>query len=79
MLNPDFRDMLSALQGAEVEYLVVGAFALAPTVCGRPKDLAESHGSRVSPKTKPCREPVGFELLLDRTGTLRPALKFFSR
>ncbi|MCP4500554.1 MAG: hypothetical protein GY822_11395 [Deltaproteobacteria bacterium] len=29
MLNPDFRDMLSALQDAEVEYLIVGAFALA--------------------------------------------------
>jgi len=29
MLNPDYRDMLSALSAAEVEYLVVGAFALA--------------------------------------------------
>lgn len=29
MLNPDFRDMLSAFADAEVEYLVVGAYALA--------------------------------------------------
>ncbi len=29
MLNPDFRDMLSALNGASAEYLVVGAYALA--------------------------------------------------
>ncbi len=29
MLNPDFRDMLSALSEHEVEYLVVGAYALA--------------------------------------------------
>ena len=29
MLNPDFRDMLSALSAAEVDYLVVGAYALA--------------------------------------------------
>ena len=28
-MNPDFRDMLSALSGAEVDYLVVGAYALA--------------------------------------------------
>lgn len=29
MLNPDFSDMLSALTDADVEYLVVGAYALA--------------------------------------------------
>jgi hypothetical protein len=29
MLEPDFRDMLSAFNGASVEYLVIGAFALA--------------------------------------------------
>ena len=29
MLNPDFKDMLSALSEAEAEYLVVGAYALA--------------------------------------------------
>jgi len=29
MLEPDFRDMLSAFNDAHVEYLVVGAFALA--------------------------------------------------
>ena len=29
MLNPDYRDMLSALSAAQVEYLVVGAYALA--------------------------------------------------
>lgn len=29
MLNPDFRDMLLAFEDAEVEYLVVGAYALA--------------------------------------------------
>ena len=29
MLNPDFRDMLSALSEHEVEYMVVGAYALA--------------------------------------------------
>jgi hypothetical protein len=29
MLEPDFRDMLSAFNEARVEYLVVGAFALA--------------------------------------------------
>lgn len=28
MLNPDFRDMLSSLNEAEVEFLVVGAYAL---------------------------------------------------
>ena len=28
-MNPDFRDMLSALNDAGVEYLVVGAYALA--------------------------------------------------
>ena len=29
MLNPDYRDMLSAFEEAGVEYLVVGAYALA--------------------------------------------------
>ncbi len=29
MLNPDFSDMLSAFTGESVEYLVVGAYALA--------------------------------------------------
>jgi hypothetical protein len=29
LLNPDFRDMLSALSAAKAEYLVVGAYALA--------------------------------------------------
>ena len=29
MLNPDFRDMLSAFSDEQVEYLVVGAYALA--------------------------------------------------
>ena len=29
MLNPDYRDMLSALSAAGAEYLVVGAYALA--------------------------------------------------
>ena len=29
MLNPDFRDILSEFCGAEVEFLVVGAYALA--------------------------------------------------
>lgn len=29
MLNPDFRDMLSALSDAHADYVVVGAFALA--------------------------------------------------
>src|SRR5262245_51081873 len=28
-VNPDFRDMLSALSGASADYLVVGAYALA--------------------------------------------------
>ena len=29
MLNPDYRDMLSALIDAEADFVVVGAFALA--------------------------------------------------
>ena len=29
MLNPDFRDMLSCLKGEEVEFIIVGAYALA--------------------------------------------------
>jgi len=29
MLNPDYRDILSAFADAEVEYLVIGAYALA--------------------------------------------------
>lgn len=29
MLNPDYRDMLSAFEGKKGEYLVVGAYALA--------------------------------------------------
>lgn len=29
MLNPDFRDMLSALSAAKADFIVVGAFALA--------------------------------------------------
>jgi hypothetical protein len=29
MLNPDYRDMLSAFADAEVEFLVIGAYALA--------------------------------------------------
>lgn len=29
MLNPDYRDMLSAFADAEVEYLAIGAYALA--------------------------------------------------
>lgn len=35
MLNPDFRDMLPALNGAGVEYLLVGAYALAAHGCPR--------------------------------------------
>ena len=29
MLNPDFKDMLSCLQNEEVEFIIVGAYALA--------------------------------------------------
>ncbi|HJT24993.1 MAG TPA: DUF6036 family nucleotidyltransferase [bacterium] len=29
MLNPDYKEMLSALSGGKVEYLIVGAYALA--------------------------------------------------
>ena len=29
MLNPDYRDMLSAFEDEKVEYLVAGAYALA--------------------------------------------------
>ena len=29
MLNPDYRDMLAALRAESVEFLLVGAFALA--------------------------------------------------
>jgi hypothetical protein len=29
MLNPDYKDMLSALSGEKVDYLIVGAYALA--------------------------------------------------
>lgn len=29
MLNPDYRDMLSAFANAEVEYLIIGAYAMA--------------------------------------------------
>jgi len=35
MLNPDFKDMLSALCGEGVEFLIVGAYALAAH--GRPR------------------------------------------
>lgn len=35
MLNPDYRDMLSAFADAEVEYLIIGAYALA--VHGHPR------------------------------------------
>ena len=35
MLHPDFRDMLSCLKGAGVEFIVVGAYALAAH--GRPR------------------------------------------
>jgi hypothetical protein len=35
LLNPDFRDMLSALSAEDVEYLLVGAYAMA--VYGRPR------------------------------------------
>lgn len=35
VLNPNFRDMLSALNEAEVEYLVVGAYAMASHGCPR--------------------------------------------
>jgi hypothetical protein len=37
MLNPDFRDMLSALCDEGVEFLLVGAYALAAH--GRPRAL----------------------------------------
>ena len=29
MLNPDYRDMLSAFADAKVDYLLIGAYALA--------------------------------------------------
>ncbi len=35
MLNPNFKDMLSALNGAGAEYLVVGAYAMAAHGCPR--------------------------------------------
>ena len=35
MLNPNFKDMLVALNDAEVEYLVVGAYAMAAHGCPR--------------------------------------------
>ena len=51
MLNPDFRDMLSACIAEDVEFLVVGAYALAAhglaelvsnkRASGRPQDLAD--------------------------------------
>ena len=44
-LNPDFRDMLSAFIAERVEFLLVGAYALAahgvPRATGRPKDIAD--------------------------------------
>jgi len=39
MLNPDYRDMLSALSDAEAEYILVGAFALA--VHGNPRSTGD--------------------------------------
>ena len=48
LLNPDFRDMLSALCAEKAEFLIVGAYALAAyghprakKVMGRPQDLAD--------------------------------------
>jgi hypothetical protein len=45
MPEPDFRDMLSAFNDASVEYLIVGAFAMAghglPRATGRKKDLLD--------------------------------------
>jgi hypothetical protein len=45
MLNPDYRDMLSALFEEGAEFLLVGAFAMAahglPRATGRAKDLAD--------------------------------------
>jgi len=35
VLNPNFKDMLSALNAASVEYLVVGAYAMAAHGCPR--------------------------------------------
>lgn len=35
MLNPNFKDMLSALNAADVDYLVVGAYAMAAHGCPR--------------------------------------------
>ncbi len=35
MLNPNFKDMLSALNDANAEYLVVGAYAMAAHGCPR--------------------------------------------
>ena len=35
MLNPNFKDMLVALNDAEADYLVVGAYAMAAHGCPR--------------------------------------------
>ena len=54
MLNPDFRDMLSALNAEHVEFLLVGAYTHAAHgfpratgdmdiwAAGRPKDLVDA-------------------------------------
>ena len=39
LLNPDFRDMLSALCDEVVEFLLVGAYALADMVFPAPLEI----------------------------------------
>ena len=40
MLNPNFRDMLVALNDAGANYLVVGAYAMAAQASGQRRALA---------------------------------------
>ena len=52
MFNPDFKDMLSALAAAKVDYLIVGAYAMA--VHGHPRATGDLDiWVRSDPQTAP--------------------------
>jgi hypothetical protein len=55
MLNPDFRDMLSALCDEGVEFLLVGAYALAAH--GRPRATGDLDNPRPAKKHIPISNP----------------------
>ena len=80
MLNPDFKEIISAFNGADVEYLIVGAYAVAahglPRTTGEIDERFERIAGETERRWAPCnaqarRTLYGCHIAGDRRGVWR--------